>query len=69
MINDPCATKSEIATLISTKKVELDEFAKEGDKIKSSGAQVDYNHRYNKIKQDLEELYSMKANLVARGEW
>lgn len=69
MIIDPTLTKSEIETEISTVKTKLDDIAEVGDSITSASARVDYNNRYNHYRRKLESLYSMKANLVTRGEW
>lgn len=69
MIVDPTLTKSEIKAKIITVSAQMEESANVGDSITSASARVDYNNRYNNFKNQLEQLYSMKANLVARREW
>jgi len=69
MMTDPTLTKAQIEAEITDIKSKLEAAADIGDEIKSMGASVTHNHRYNHYKRRLEELYSMKANLVTRGEW
>lgn len=69
MTIDPSLTKTEIIAKITAINEELTSRRRVGDEISSAGSTIKYNNDYNHLKKDLEQLYAMKANLIARGEW
>lgn len=69
MIVDPSLTPSEVKAEIEIQKQLMNDNAQVGDKISSSGASVEYANRYNNAKNQLEQLYAMKASYIRRGEW
>ncbi len=68
MLINPTLTRTQIEAKIAILETKVDEMAEVGDSISSAGAQVDYNNRYNHYKNQLEQLYSMLTNAIARGE-
>lgn len=68
MIVNQELTTSQIRTQIAELQIKLDQVADAGDKISSMGATVEYNKRYNHIRQQIEELNSMLSLKKRRGE-
>ena len=68
MIVNQELTISEIRTKLVELQTKLDKVADVGDKISSMGATVEYNKRYNHIKQQIQELNDMLSLKKRRGE-